>query len=62
MALISPPVGMNVFVVKAIAGDVTMNDVFTGIMPFWGALIVCLAIVVAFPDIALLLPNAMYGK
>jgi tripartite ATP-independent transporter DctM subunit len=62
MGLISPPVGMNVYVVKGIAGDVPMRDVFAGIMPFWAALIVCLAIVVAFPGLALFLPNAMYGR
>jgi tripartite ATP-independent transporter DctM subunit len=62
MGLISPPVGVNVYVVKGIAGDVPMRDVFAGIMPFWAALIVCLAIVVAFPGLSLTLPNAMYGR
>jgi len=62
MGLISPPVGVNVYVVKGIAGDVPMRDVFAGIMPFWIALIVCLAIVVAFPGLSLTLPNAMYGR
>jgi tripartite ATP-independent transporter DctM subunit len=62
MGLVSPPVGMNVYVVKGIAGDVPMKDVFAGIMPFWAALVVCMIVLVAFPEIALYLPNAMYGR
>ncbi len=59
MGLISPPVGVNVFVVKGIAGDVPMSDIFLGILPFWLAMGVCLALLVAFPQIALFLPNTM---
>ena len=39
MALISPPVGMNVFVVKGVAQDVPMRDIYLGILPFWIAMI-----------------------
>jgi tripartite ATP-independent transporter DctM subunit len=59
MGLISPPVGVNVFVVKGIAEDVPMSQIFIGILPFWLAMGVCLAIIVAFPQIALYLPNTM---
>ena len=59
MGLISPPVGVNVFVVKGIAGDIPMSDIFMGILPFWLAMGVCLALLVAFPQIALFLPNSM---
>ena len=59
MGLISPPVGVNVFVVKAIAEDVPMSEIFIGILPFWLAMVVCLAILIAFPQIALFLPNTM---
>ena len=59
MGLISPPVGVNVFVVKGIAEDVPMSRIFAGIFPFWIAMAVCLAILVAFPEIALFLPNTM---
>jgi tripartite ATP-independent transporter DctM subunit len=59
MGLISPPVGVNVFVVKGIAGDIPMGDIFRGILPFWLAMGVCLALLVAFPQIALFLPNTM---
>lgn len=60
MGLISPPVGVNVFVVKGIAPDVPMNTIFRGIWPFWISMAVCLAILVAFPEIALFLPNTMF--
>jgi len=59
MGLISPPVGVNVFVVKGIAKDVPMGDIFQGILPFWLAMIACLALIVVFPDIAMLLPETM---
>jgi tripartite ATP-independent transporter DctM subunit len=59
MGLIDPPVGVNVFVVKGIAGDVPMNDIFIGIIPFWLAMIVTIVILVAAPEIALVLPNSM---
>ncbi|BBD41091.1 C4-dicarboxylate ABC transporter permease (plasmid) [Aminobacter sp. Y103A] len=60
MGLISPPVGVNCFVVKTVADDVKLQTVFAGVIPFWVAMMVCLAILVAFPQIALLLPNAMF--
>jgi TRAP-type C4-dicarboxylate transport system permease large subunit len=59
MGLISPPVGMNVFVVKGLVPDVSLARIFKSITPFWAAMIVCVALIVVFPDIALLIPNAM---
>jgi len=59
MGLISPPVGINVFVVKGIAEDVPMYRIFAGILPFWVAMIVCVVLLIAFPQIALILPNTM---
>ena len=59
MGLISPPVGINVFVVKGIAEDVPMYRIFAGILPFWAAMLVCVALIIAFPQIALILPNTM---
>ncbi len=59
MGLISPPVGINVFVIKGIAEDVPMVRIFAGILPFWAAMIVCVALLIAFPQIALILPNTM---
>jgi tripartite ATP-independent transporter DctM subunit len=59
MGLISPPVGINVFVVKGLVPDVPMGQIFAGILPFWLAMIVCLALLIAFPQIALVIPNTM---
>ena len=61
MGLISPPVGVNVFVVKGIAEDVPMREIFIGILPFWAAMLVCMIILVLAPEIALFLPNRMIG-
>ena len=60
MGLISPPLGLNVFVVKGIAENVPMNQIFKGIIPFWLAMLVCAAFLIAFPDIALILPKLFY--
>lgn len=60
MGMITPPVGMNVFVVKGIAQDVPMSTIFKGVLPFWFAMVVCLMLLVIFPQIVLLIPQAMY--
>jgi tripartite ATP-independent transporter DctM subunit len=62
MGLISPPVGINVFVVKGIAEDVPMGRIFAGIMPFWTAMIVCVLILTAFPQIVMIVPDTMMGR
>jgi tripartite ATP-independent transporter DctM subunit len=59
MGLISPPVGINVFVVKGVAEDVPMGRIFAGIVPFWIAMAVCVLLLIAFPQIALFLPETM---
>jgi tripartite ATP-independent transporter DctM subunit len=59
MGLISPPVGVNVFVVKGIAEGVPMREIFAGIWPFFAAMLLCLALLCAFPEIALVLPESM---
>lgn len=61
MGMITPPVGLNVFVVKGVAPDVPMLSIFKGVLPFWFAMLLCLALIVAFPQIALLIPNSMFG-
>ena len=61
MGLISPPVGVNVFVVKSIAEDVPMVHIFGGIMPFWLAMDACLLTHVLFPEIATFPPDRMFN-
>lgn len=59
MGVITPPVGVNVFVIKGIAPDVPIETIFKGIFPFLGALIICLIILMAFPQIVTFLPNLL---
>ncbi|MFN3351200.1 TRAP transporter large permease [Pseudorhodoplanes sp.] len=59
MGLISPPVGINVFVVKGLVPDVPLTQVFAGIMPFWLAMAFALVLLVMFPQIALIVPDTM---
>ena len=59
MGLISPPVGINVFIVKGLVPDVPMSEIFVGVLPFWLAMIVCTAILIVFPEIATFIPNRM---
>ena len=61
MGLISPPVGVNVFIVKSVAPQVPLKDIFIGVMPFWLVMIVAILLMIVFPDIVLVLPNAMMG-
>jgi C4-dicarboxylate transporter DctM subunit len=59
MGVLTPPVGVNVYVVHGIARDVPLETIFKGITPFVIALLVCAAMLIAFPQIALLLPSLM---
>ncbi len=59
IGLISPPVGMNMFVVKSMLSGVSTATVFRGVAPFVVAIITLLAVLVAFPDISLFLPRLM---
>jgi len=59
MGVITPPVGINVYVIKGVAGDVPLETIFRGIFPFLVALIICAAILIAFPQIAIFLPSFM---
>ncbi|WP_306030835.1 TRAP transporter large permease [Stappia sp. MMSF_3263] len=59
ISLITPPVGLNVFVLKTVMPDVPLGRIFRGIVPFILADIVRLAVIVAFPALVLALPNLM---
>ncbi|MDK3074625.1 TRAP transporter large permease [Sedimentitalea sp. JM2-8] len=61
MGLISPPVGINVFIVKSVAPGVELGQIFRGVLPFWLAMIVTLATLIAFPQISLILPDTMFN-
>jgi len=59
LALITPPVGMNLYVIKGIAPDFSMGDIFGGVLWFVVADICTLTMLILFPQIALFLPNMM---
>ncbi len=57
MGVITPPVGVNVFVIKGIAPEVPLNTIFEGIFPFLYAIILLTVAIVLFPEIATFLPS-----
>jgi len=59
LGLITPPVGMNVFVISALAKDTPMIETFKGVMPFFMAELVRVAILLAFPALTLWLPGLL---
>jgi tripartite ATP-independent transporter DctM subunit len=59
IGLISPPVGMNLFVLNALLPNVPTTTLFRGVLPFFVADVVRLAILIAFPAISLWLPSMM---
>ncbi|MGA1206844.1 MAG: TRAP transporter large permease [Litorivicinaceae bacterium] len=61
LGLITPPVGMNVFIISAMAKDVPMRETFAGVMPFFGSEIVRIILLLAFPGIVLWLPSVLSG-
>ena len=61
ISLITPPIGLNVFVLKNSVPEVTTAEIFRGVIPFWCADLVRLALLVAFPWLALALPWLLRG-
>jgi C4-dicarboxylate transporter DctM subunit len=59
MALITPPVGMNVFAIAGVASDIPLYKIFQGILPFLAAIVLLVAVLIAIPQIATFLPNLM---
>jgi tripartite ATP-independent transporter DctM subunit len=59
LGLIHPPVGMNIFVIKSVIEDVKISTIFYGVLPFIVTDLLRLAILIAFPIIALWLPSRM---
>ena len=59
VGLITPPVGLNVFVIKGAVPDVSLTTIFKGVWPFLIAAVVCITIIILFPDIVMFLPSKM---
>ncbi len=60
IAVLTPPVGLNLYVIQAISRDqVSIGDVIIGCLPFIGAMVLLIGILIAAPDVALWLPEQM---
>ncbi len=59
MSMITPPVGVNVFVLSGVAKDIPMETIFKGVLPFWVAMLACIILLMVFPDLVLFLPSTM---
>ena len=59
VCLVTPPIGLNCFVVNGVRPDIPLEEVFKGIWPFFVADIITVAVLVAFPGIVLWLPRLM---
>ncbi len=55
MGMITPPVGMNVFTLASLQPEISMATIFRGVLPFFMGMLLCVALVVIFPQIALFL-------
>ncbi len=61
LGLITPPVGLNVFIINSLAPDVPMRETFKGVVPFFISEMVRVTLLVAFPAISLALPHWIVG-
>ncbi len=55
MGMITPPVGMNVFTLASLNPTISMSTIFKGVMPFFAGMVLCVFLIILFPQIALLL-------
>ncbi|MEO1721203.1 MAG: TRAP transporter large permease subunit [Pseudomonadota bacterium] len=63
IAYMTPPFGYNLFLMRAMAPpEVTLRDIYWSIIPFVGVMVLALAVIMAFPGIALWLPGYVYGN
>ncbi len=63
IAYMTPPFGYNLFLMRAMAPpEISLGDIYRSIIPFVGVMILALALVMTFPEIALWLPDYVYGK
>ncbi len=63
IAYMTPPFGYNLFLMRAMAPpEIGLRDIYTSIIPFVLVMAVCLAVIMVFPEIALWLPQTVYGR
>lgn len=61
MGLITPPVGLNLYVVKGIAPEIPLTDILKGSMPYVGVIAVCIVLLCIFPGLVTWLPSKIIG-
>jgi len=61
IGLITPPVGLNLFIIKGIAPDIALRDILLGSLPYALCMILGIVLLCFFPEIALWLPNLIMG-
>ncbi|CTQ53171.1 Neu5Ac permease [Roseibium album] len=62
IGLISPPVGLNLYVINGIAPDISLKTILTGSIPFVACMVLAILLLCLFPEIATWLPEAVMGK
>jgi C4-dicarboxylate transporter DctM subunit len=62
LSLLSPPIGMTLYVIQGVRGEGNINEVFQGTLPFLVAMVAMTAILIHFPSIATWLPNLIYDN
>lgn len=60
MGAMTPPVGINVYVLSGIAKEIPLEVIFRGALPFVLCVLICISLLIIFPEIALFLPNLMH--
>jgi len=61
MGLITPPVGLNLFVINGIAPDITFREIMWGVLPFIAIMAIYIVLLAMFPDIVMWLPDRLLG-
>ena len=61
ICLITPPIGLNVYVVRSVVPDTPVEEIFRGAVPFFFMDVLTVAVLIAFPQIILFLPGLMPG-
>jgi TRAP-type C4-dicarboxylate transport system permease large subunit len=62
IGLITPPVGLNLYIIKGITPDVSLGEILKGSILFIGMMILCILILCIFPEIVTWLPDKLLGK
>ena len=61
LGLITPPVGLNLYVINGISPDIRLQTILRGAVPFMGCMVVAIVLLCLFPEIATWLPEALMG-